>query len=108
MAGYCASKAGVNALLDALRVELQPYGIVVTTICPGWVRTSLTADIDVPQKEMMDLGAAARRILESIRRRKAFDAFPPADKWRVRLLRHVPLPVSDWLTRQVLRRYARK
>src|SRR5262249_29413465 len=27
MAGYCASKAGVNALLDALRVELRPHGI---------------------------------------------------------------------------------
>src|SRR4051794_18619017 len=34
MAGYCASKAGVNALLDALRVELRPAGVAVTTICP--------------------------------------------------------------------------
>src|SRR5207245_2000808 len=32
MAGYCASKAGVNALLDAVRVEVRSHGIAVTTI----------------------------------------------------------------------------
>ncbi|HZT80250.1 MAG TPA: SDR family oxidoreductase, partial [Gemmataceae bacterium] len=32
MAGYCASKAGVNNLLDGLRLELKPLGIAVTTI----------------------------------------------------------------------------
>src|SRR5579885_97065 len=42
MAGYCASKAGVNNLLDGLRLELKPLGIAVTTICPGWIRTPLT------------------------------------------------------------------
>src|SRR5262249_10857703 len=39
MAGYCASKAGVNALMEALRFELKPFGIHTTVVCPGWVRT---------------------------------------------------------------------
>ena len=41
MGGYCASKAGLNALLDALRIELKPLGIAVSTLCPGWVRTDM-------------------------------------------------------------------
>src|SRR5438874_5579250 len=45
MLGYCASKSGLNALLEGLRVELKPFGITVTTICPGWIRTPLTAKV---------------------------------------------------------------
>src|SRR5262245_29946901 len=37
MLAYCASKAGVNALMDGLRVEVKPFGICATTICPGWI-----------------------------------------------------------------------
>src|SRR5262245_32283204 len=70
MAGYCASKAGLNALLDALRVELRPLGIAVTTLCPGWVRTPLTATIRLPEGYMMEVDEAARRMLKAIRRRK--------------------------------------
>src|SRR5262249_33481690 len=53
MAGYCATKAGVNALLDSLRIELKPQGIAVTTICPGWIRTPLTDNIPVPKPYLM-------------------------------------------------------
>src|SRR5262245_40289073 len=39
MSAYCASKAGVSSLFDSLTVELRPFNIQVSTICPGWVRT---------------------------------------------------------------------
>src|SRR5947199_122165 len=55
MAGYCASKAGVSALFESLRVELEPLGLHVTIICPGWIRTPLTTSIDVPQPYMMEV-----------------------------------------------------
>src|SRR4051794_29959384 len=58
MAGYCASKAGVNALMDALRVELRPTGITTTTVCPGWVRTPMTANIDLHLPVMMEVNEA--------------------------------------------------
>src|SRR5437773_8219852 len=59
MLGYCASKSGLNALLEGLRVELKPVGIVVTTICPGWIRTAMTATVAVPASEMLELPDAA-------------------------------------------------
>jgi len=35
MAVYCATKAYVLSLSEALRVEFEPYGVTVTTLCPG-------------------------------------------------------------------------
>jgi NAD(P)-dependent dehydrogenase (short-subunit alcohol dehydrogenase family) len=107
MLGYCASKAGVNALLDGLRVELRPFGITVTTICPGWIRTPLTAAVEIPASQMMELPYAARRILEVIRQGRPFYAFPPSTAWQVRLLRWLPCGASDWLTRRAAGRSLR-
>src|SRR5262249_7294080 len=104
MAGYCATKAGVNGLLEGLRIELRPRGIQVTTICPGWIRTPLTADIKVPQPFMMEVDYAARRIVEAIRAKKTFLAFPGPSVRRMRLLRWLPARWSDWLMVQVIKR----
>ena len=106
MAGYCASKAGVNALLDSLRVELKAFDVAVTTICPGWIRTPLTAHLRLPAGEVMELDQAARIILEALRRRRAFVAFPGRMVRLAWLLRHLPRPVSDWMTSRYLRRAA--
>jgi NAD(P)-dependent dehydrogenase (short-subunit alcohol dehydrogenase family) len=108
MAGYCASKSGVSALMEALRVELQPLGIATTTICPGWIRTPLTENIDVPHPFLMDPGVAVGRILEAVRRRRPFFAFPAPSVRRVRLLRWLPAGASDWLVRQMMAAFARK
>ena len=39
---YCASKAAVNAYMEGLRIALRTKGIVVTTVCPGFVQTPMT------------------------------------------------------------------
>lgn len=100
MGAYCASKAGVNALCDALRVELRPFGIAVTTICPGWIRTPMTAPLGLPDRALLSVEQAGTTILEAIRREKAFVAFPTPLVWRVRLLRYLPRPLSDWLAKR--------
>ena len=38
--GYCASKFALNALSDALRVEIADRGVTVTSVYPGTTRTS--------------------------------------------------------------------
>ncbi len=107
LAGYCASKAGVNALLDSLRVELAPLGIAVTTLCPGWIRTPMTAPLKLANNEVMEVDLAARIILDVLRWRVPFAAFPARLAWQMRLLRYLPRPVADWMTRRHLRRAAR-
>jgi len=100
MAGYCASKAGVSALFESLRVELEPLGLHVTIICPGWIRTPLTTSIDVPQPYMMEVEFAVARMVEAIRRKRRRLVFPPNAAWQVRVLRWLPPGVSDWLVRR--------
>jgi NAD(P)-dependent dehydrogenase (short-subunit alcohol dehydrogenase family) len=104
MGGYCAAKAGVNALLEAFRVELRPRGIHVTIICPGWIRTPLTADLKVPQPFIMNVDYAAERIVDAIRLKQEFFAFPGPGVRRVRLLKWLPSRLSDWLLVQTVRR----
>src|SRR5581483_7874860 len=108
MAGYCASKAGVSSLMEALRVELQPLGIAVTTICPGWIRTPLTENINVPHPFLMDPRDAVNRILDAVRRRRTYYAFPRPTLRRVRLLRWLPAGMSDWLVRRMMAAFAGK
>jgi NAD(P)-dependent dehydrogenase (short-subunit alcohol dehydrogenase family) len=108
MAGYCASKAGLNALCDGLRVELRPLGIAVTTICPGWVRTPMTANIPVPASDMMEVAEAARRIVRILAARKRFVAFPARLVWKVRLLSWLPAGWSDRVVERLARRTARR
>jgi NAD(P)-dependent dehydrogenase (short-subunit alcohol dehydrogenase family) len=108
MAAYCASKAGVNALMDALRVELRPLGIACTTICPGWIRTPMTEGVGLPNVPMLTVDDAVRRIVAALRSRRAFVAFPAGDAWQARLLRYLPRPVADWLTYRWLLRSMNK
>lgn len=44
---YAASKAFERSYSRALHIELKPYGITVTAVCPGWVETDmLTKEIN--------------------------------------------------------------
>ena len=39
--GYRASKAGLNVLTRTLALELKSKGIMVNSVCPGWVKTDM-------------------------------------------------------------------
>ncbi len=41
---YGATKGAVVSMVRALAVELAAHGIRANTICPGWIRSELTAD----------------------------------------------------------------
>ncbi len=45
MASYTATKAGVVALSETLSYELDPFGILVSAVCPGFIRTPLASSI---------------------------------------------------------------
>jgi NAD(P)-dependent dehydrogenase (short-subunit alcohol dehydrogenase family) len=109
MGAYCASKAGVNALMDALRVELRPWGIAVTVICPAWIRTPMTDNAKLPASvKKLEVEAAVSLMVEAIRRKRPYLAFPAGAVWQMRLLRYLPRPLSDWMTGRLLRGFRGK
>lgn len=75
-AGYCASKAAVSSYCEALRIELGPHGVAVTTICPGFIRTDMTAKNVQPMPFMLEPTAAAKRIANALHRRVKVYNFP--------------------------------
>jgi len=38
---YCATKGGVNLLMQGLALELGPLGITVNAVAPGWIHTPI-------------------------------------------------------------------
>jgi short-subunit dehydrogenase len=100
--GYCASKAAVNVFLEGLRVQLRDRGVAVTTICPGFVRTPLTAANPYPMPWLLDADEAARRILRALRRRQKVYNFPWQWALAIKLVRWLP----DWVMARGVLRYA--
>jgi NAD(P)-dependent dehydrogenase (short-subunit alcohol dehydrogenase family) len=104
LTAYCASKAGVNALMEGLRIELRRNGIACTTICPGWIRTPLTAQVHLPMPGILEVDDACRRIANAIEKRRLYYAFPARTRWSLQLLQWLPARISDWLVVHVLKR----
>jgi NAD(P)-dependent dehydrogenase (short-subunit alcohol dehydrogenase family) len=95
LAGYCASKAGLNALMDSIRCEVSGQGIAVTTVCPGFIRTPMTAPLEGRGLPMMELNYAVDRILQAVRKRKRFTAFPSGVVRQLRIMNHLPRWLAD-------------
>ena len=104
MLAYCASKAGVNAIMDGLRVELKPIGIHVTTICPGWIRTPLTDKLEGKLEHILDVEQAVEEIAYAIRRKLLFYTFPRPMRWKLGFLRTWPRSWQDAMIRSMMDR----
>ncbi len=92
-AGYCATKAAVNTYCEGLRIELNRRGVAVTCVCPGFVRTEMTAGKPHPMPFVMDADQAAERILGALAHRPKVYNFPRRTKWLMNLTHWLP----DWL-----------
>ena len=80
--GYGPTKAAMINMLEALRIDLQPLGISVITVCPGFVRTDLTSHNRFPMPFLLEADDAARRIVRGIDRGKAGGRVSAADGGR--------------------------
>jgi short-subunit dehydrogenase len=96
-AGYSASKSALITFLESLRVDLHGTPIAVTTICPGYVKTELTANRPYKMPFLMELDDAVDVMMRGIDRREAVCAFPPPLYSAVRALPFLPNGLYDFL-----------
>ncbi|WP_068092786.1 SDR family NAD(P)-dependent oxidoreductase [Novosphingobium rosa] len=96
---YAASKAGLARFADSLRIALQPHGVTVTLVSPGFIDTA--AGRAVPGDRPMSISTedAARRILRAALAGRPHLVTP----WPFALLRLfdrlLPRPLRDRLLR---------
>ncbi len=98
---YCASKAAVKVWGEALRGHLAPEGIGVTVVCPGFVKSRMTAVNRFPMPLLMEVERAAAIIQRGLARNKARIAFPRRLAAAVWLLAALPPALTDPLLRRL-------
>jgi NAD(P)-dependent dehydrogenase (short-subunit alcohol dehydrogenase family) len=87
---YGATKAGQINLLESLRVHVAKTGVRVTTVCPGFVRTELTAGNRFPMPFMIEADEAARDICDGLERERTEIVFPARMALLMKASRFVP------------------
>jgi len=101
---YSASKSAAISYLESLRVELYDSGVKVVTICPGYIKTPMTAINPYPMLFMLEADEAAMRMARAIERQTAFTVIP----WQMRLVGYALRLLPHWLYDRLFARAPRK
>ncbi|MBM3518852.1 MAG: SDR family NAD(P)-dependent oxidoreductase, partial [Alphaproteobacteria bacterium] len=101
---YCASKAAVKAYGEGLRAAYAARGVRVSVICPGFVRSRMTARNRYPMPFLMDANRAAEIVRRGLAANRGRIAFP----WPLRLAGRLIIALPDGLVDAVFRRFPAK
>ncbi|MBB3662506.1 MULTISPECIES: decaprenylphospho-beta-D-erythro-pentofuranosid-2-ulose 2-reductase [Prauserella salsuginis group] len=89
---YGSTKAGFDGFYLGLGEALAPYGVRVTVVRPGQVRTKMTEGMDkAPLEQTAE--SVADIAVDAARRGKDLVWAPGTFRWVMSALRHVPRPI---------------
>lgn len=103
---YGATKAAQINLFEALRISVAPSNVHITTICPGFVRTELTANNAFPMPFIIGAEEAGREICDGIERDRLVIVFPKPMAILMKLAQFVP--ARFWVSLLARNKKARK
>lgn len=92
-AAYCASKAGMTAMFESIRLDVKDKGLDVTVIQPGFIKTPLTSGREAKMPYLMELEDSIPHFIKAIEKKKRFAAFP----WQLATLVRAGLVFPGWL-----------
>ncbi len=94
---YGASKAAIIHMLEAIRFDLEPRGIRVSVVNPGFVKTPLTDRNRFPMPFLMPVDRAAEALVRGLEQERTEIHFPKRFTWVMKVLRILPAPVYRWV-----------
>ena len=98
---YNATKAYTRIYGQGLRLDLKKYGIKVSTIAPGFVKTPLTDQNPFKMPLIMSPEKAAKIIVKGLRENKSLIAFPKTFYFLVQLIAALPLALADKIAEKI-------
>ncbi len=101
---YSASKAATIRYCESLRVELRASNVAVVTICPGYIRTPMTAVNKFKMPFLIDVDQASVRFARAIENKTSFTVIPWTMGIAARILRVLP----NWLYDRIFQIMPRK
>lgn len=96
---YSATKACVKTWGLSLRGYLEPKGIKVSVVCPGFVRSRITDKNTCPMPFFLEAPKAAEIILNCVDRNVGLIAFPWPMRFVTWALSVVPYRLNEFLNR---------
>jgi len=92
--GYCASKSALTSLAESLYFDFKRYGVKVSVISPGFIKTPLTDKNKFPMPMIKSPEYAAGKIFIGLTKKNIFEIhFPVAFTMLMKLLKIMP----NWL-----------
>ena len=98
---YGASKAAITNMCEALKTECDLHGVGLSVVHPGFVRTPLTDQNELPMPFLMSADDGARRLIDGLNKRKFDITFPTRFALLMRGVRCLPDALYFWLTRRM-------
>ena len=103
-ASYGATKAALISVAQAFKPDFERFGVTISVINPGFVKTPLTDKNRFPMPFLISVDAAVDHILRGIARQRFDISFPWQMSFLVRLLAALPDRAKFAITRRMLPR----
>ncbi len=104
---YGPTKAALINLCESLKPDLDRYGVTISVINPGFVRTPLTDLNPFPMPFLMEADAAARRIVAGLDKGAFEITFPRRFTFMLKLARMLPYALYFRLVKRATQRDGR-
>jgi len=89
--GYCASKSALTSLAESLYFDFKRYGVRVSVISPGFIKTPMTDKNKFPMPMIKSPEFAAEKIFIGLTKKNAFEIhFPKPFTIMMKLLKIMP------------------
>jgi NADP-dependent 3-hydroxy acid dehydrogenase YdfG len=101
-ASYGATKAALNSMVEAFKPDFDQYGVTLTIINPGFVKTPLTDKNRFPMPFLMELDDATDIMIRGLEQKRTTINFPWQMTLGTKLLGALPGWAKFGITRKMI------